>query len=339
MRDGDPEDAADRAVGSLVAGAVGDALGAPVEFLDIAAIRRRYGVVGLTDYDVAYGRRGAFTDDTQMMLFTAEALSAAPAEGQRQELLRAAYLSWLDTQEGGPAWGPGLFGVAGLHSRRAPGSTCLSALHATRAGARGTVDRPINGSKGCGGVMRAAPAGVVAADPAEAFAIGCELAALTHGHPSGYLPAGVLAVAVHLSIAGEALDAALDAAVAHARGHPAHAETVDAVEAGRALAGRGRPEPEELESLGGGWTGEEALAIAVAAALSGTDLADALLLAVNHSGDSDSTGMLCGNLLGARDGLAAVPQGWLHELELRDLVIATATALAQRARRRTGGAS
>src|SRR5262249_1188667 len=63
--------------GCLLGGAVGDALGAPVEFASINAIRHIYGSAGITDYDVAYGRRGAITDDTQMTLFTAEGLLRA----------------------------------------------------------------------------------------------------------------------------------------------------------------------------------------------------------------------------------------------------------------------
>jgi ADP-ribosylglycohydrolase len=57
-----------------LAGAVGDALGAPVEFMSIQAIRDRYGLTGLTGYDTAYGRTGAITDDTQMTMFTVEGL-------------------------------------------------------------------------------------------------------------------------------------------------------------------------------------------------------------------------------------------------------------------------
>jgi ADP-ribosylglycohydrolase len=55
--------------GCLLGGAVGDALGDPVEFHSIDLIRKKYGSAGIADYDVAYGRRGAITDDTQMTLF------------------------------------------------------------------------------------------------------------------------------------------------------------------------------------------------------------------------------------------------------------------------------
>ncbi|WP_307801083.1 ADP-ribosylglycohydrolase family protein [Microbispora triticiradicis] len=55
---------------------------------------------------------------------------------------------------------------------------------------------------------------------------------------------------------------------------------------------------EKVESLGAGWVAEEALAIAVYCALAQPDPREALLLAVDHSGDSDSTGVVCGNILG-----------------------------------------
>jgi len=42
-----------------------------------------------------------------------------------------------------------------------------------------------------------------------------------------------------------------------------------------------------------------------------------VLLAVNHSGDSDSTGAITGNLLGLMLGVGAIPEKWLAELELR----------------------
>jgi ADP-ribosylglycohydrolase len=75
---------------------------------------------------------------------------------------------------------------------------------------------------------------------AEMFGIGCDVAAITHGHPSGYLTAGVLAVLVALLLKGDALDAALDEALAELRRHPRHEETLSAIEEARALA-RTRP--------------------------------------------------------------------------------------------------
>lgn len=318
----------DRVLGCLLAGAVGDALGAPVEFLGLGAIRARYGPAGITGFDEAYGRRGAITDDTQMALFTAEAL--IDSGGDPVEELRAAYLRWLQTQEDPRPSGTGLLAVAELHSARAPGSTCLSALRATRNGIHGTTTDPINDSKGCGGVMRAAPAGLVATDPRHAFTLGCALAAITHGHPSGYLPAGALATTVHLLVHGSNLDEALDTALAELSRHRGNEECTATLGVARQIAAQGRPSPEDLEQLGGGWTGEEALAIAVCAALTATDLADGLLLAVNHSGDSDSTGSLCGNLLGTRDGAAAIPASWRYELELGELIERLADLLVRR---------
>ncbi|MBV8094776.1 MAG: ADP-ribosylglycohydrolase family protein, partial [Acetobacteraceae bacterium] len=76
--------------------------------------------------------------------------------------------------------------------------------------------------------------------------------------------------------------------------------------------------PEKLERLGAGWVAEEALAIAICCALAARDFRHGVTLAVNHSGDSDSTGAIAGNLLGAQLGVGAIPEDWLAELELRD---------------------
>ena len=52
-----------RTVGCMLGGAVGDSLGAPVEFLSLDQIRRRHGGFGTTQFEEAYGRKGAITDD------------------------------------------------------------------------------------------------------------------------------------------------------------------------------------------------------------------------------------------------------------------------------------
>ena len=80
--------------------------------------------------------------------------------------------------------------------------------------------------------------------------------------------------------------------------------------------------------MGEGWVGEEALAIALYSALSASDdFARGVLLAVNHSGDSDSTGAITGNLLGLSLGIEAIPSQWLDELELRAEIQAVAEDL------------
>jgi ADP-ribosyl-[dinitrogen reductase] hydrolase len=119
---------------------------------------------------------------------------------------------------------------------------------------------------------------------------------------------------------GEPLRRALDAANSELRRHSGHDETARAIDAAQMLAARGRPSPEQLESLGGGWVAEEALSIAICCALVATDLRDGLLLAINHSGDSDSTGSIAGNLLGVQFGVGAIPDSWLQRLELREAI-------------------
>jgi len=334
--------------GCLLGGAVGDALGAPVEFLDLDEIVRAFGEAGIRDYAPAYGKLGAITDDTQMTLFTAEAVLSAHLasvfDGQEPDFFRAAansYARWLMTQENSRLVSSGntksswLLQQKKLFSRRAPGTTCLSALQASR----GQVTRATNDSKGCGGVMRIAPVGMYFAcslgrerDPgrllSNIFSTGRDLAAVTHGHPSGCLSAGALAVIVSLVLVDHALADAIQAAKEELRKHPSHKETLAAIEKAECLA-KSRPrERSVLRELGKGFVAEEALAMGLYCALSAKDFEDGIILAVNHSGDSDSTGSITGNLLGAAAGVEAIPERWLAALELRSTVEAIADDLA-----------
>ncbi|MGK3199998.1 ADP-ribosylglycohydrolase family protein [Amycolatopsis sp. MEPSY49] len=328
--------------GSLLAGAIGDALGAKTEFDSIDRIREIAGPAGITDFIPAYGGVGRITDDTQMTLFTLEALIRAHAQQRKTgsadvvHSLQMAYQRWLHTQ--GVAWdrarGPQsaveapdgwLITHQELFSRRAPGLTCFGELEAYgRAGVRGSIERPVNNSKGCGGVMRAAPIALWSDDLAEVFRLGAESAALTHGHPSGYLSSGCFAVLVHGLLHGKPLPGALAAARDELVKHPGHEEQSAALDAALALAEQGPPTPEKLETLGQGNVGETALSMSVYVALTTTDADTALLAAVNHSGDSDSTGSVCGNLVGAMYGEEALRRSWLAQLELRDVIVGLA---------------
>ncbi|WP_119727521.1 ADP-ribosylglycohydrolase family protein [Thermomonospora amylolytica] len=354
----------DRILGCLLGGAIGDALGAPVERLSLGDIHRRYGRDGIRGYVGRPGSRGAITAGTQLTLFTAHALVQSSVRarargigGAATGILQATYLTWLNGQsrETTPQpfrLGGWLAAEPAMTERRKPPRSCLSALD--RAAARrdpgrplGTPEQPVNDSKGCGAVVRTAPCGFGTSSPEAAFELGCRAAALTHGHPSGHLPAGVLAATVWGLVRGRPLTTALEDACELLRRRDGHEETATAIEAAVDLAAQGPSTPERVESLGGGWTGEQALAGALYVVLRAEDdvpelpeggwhpdprpvrvATHALLRSVNHSGDSDSVGSITGNLLGARYGGQVFPGHWQAGLEVRHAVVQMAADCA-----------
>jgi ADP-ribosylglycohydrolase/predicted protein tyrosine phosphatase len=331
-----PPSRLNRYIGCMTGGAVGDALGAPVEFLKTEDIRQIYGSSGITDYDEAFGRIGAITDDTQMTLFTAEGLLRAWTRGSLRgvchppSMVYKACLRWLRTQLLEEDAGAGsesslLLGFSELFSRRAPGASCQSALE---SGRMGTPEEPVNNSKGCGGVTRVAPAGLIQGTSEDAFRLGCDLAALTHGHPTGYLAGGMLAALIHEIRAGSGIADALEKGTRILKSWPQHEEFLSSVDRAVTLARKQKPDPESIQSLGKGWVAEEALAISLFCALGHEDDFPAgVLAAVNHDGDSDSTGAITGNLLGCRLGASSIPAGWTEGLELHELIQAMAVDL------------
>ncbi|MCC6900880.1 MAG: ADP-ribosylglycohydrolase family protein [Polyangiaceae bacterium] len=316
----------DRFAGCLLGGAIGDALGYPVEFDNAHSIVTRWGHAPPEPLAYADVPPAVVSDDTQMTLFTAEGLIAAEGPRQAIDRIQAAYLRWLATQTGGPAAGGWLLGVERLHARRAPGNTCLSALMAqSRNPHQPSVSAVPNDSKGCGAIMRSAPIGLAAASREVAFELGRDAGVLTHGHPSGYLSAGYFAALIHDLSRGADLREAMTAADGLLACEFGAAETQSAIALAKELALGGPPSAAALESLGGGWTGESALGIALSCVLSSDSVPETLWRAVAHGGDSDSTGSLVGNLLGALHGTGALPPRWRQEVELAD-VIATVSA-------------
>ena len=209
-------------------------------------------------------------------------------------------------------------------------------MEAITQGAGGTIDRPINQSKGCGGIMRVAPAGLRLSKPGGAGLLAAQLAAVTHGHELGYLPAGVLGYCVSALVHGEtdsmleAVQSGLDWA-AQRFADAQHLKTlVHLVEKAVHLSKADVEDTQAIRELGEGWVAEETLAIAVYCALKyENDFDRALIAAVNHSGDSDSTGAVTGNLLGARLGLAGIPAKYLEDLELKSVILELAEDLHQ----------
>lgn len=337
----------DRIRGCLIGGAAGDALGYPVEFLQDHEIFEEYGERGITSYRTEDGK-ALVSDDTQMTLFTANGLLCGEAR-RAGEVFPEPYLSciadcyrdWLKTQTAEEfgweaprtAW---LNHVPALNHSRDPGRTCISFLMHDNLG---SVREPKNDRKGCGGVMRVAPIGLFfegngpAGDRIDL--LGAEAAALTHGHELGYIPAAMLVHTVRLLSQGEAASVkeAVTDSLGAARRIFGETEGVDVIGAllEKALRLAAEKEADDLEAireLGEGWTAEETLAIAVyCAARWEHDFERALIAAVNHSGDSDSTGAVTGNILGALLGMRGIPEKFLKEPELKEIILETADDL------------
>ena len=345
----------ERIRGCMVGGAVGDALGYTVEFKSWTQIRNKYGPEGIRAYELGPGGVALISDDTQMSLFTAAGILLGMTRGAMRGIMGRidtychwTYLDWLHTQEWKSrkedartdSW---LMDVPELYSLRAPGNTCLSALRSLEGGGR-----PDNDSCGCGGVMRTAPMALLTY--VHEYALGntlycdmcaAEAARLTHKHPLGFIPSAVLN---HLlteilktddnrttdlqTLVERSLEA-LPGIVSEEDGGKTYGELwpkyIDTQKAlilkAMDLAHRDTPDPQAIESIGGGWTGHEALAIAIYSAVKHQDsFEEAVISAVNHSGDSDSTGAVCGNIIGCLLGREAIPAKFTDRLELKDVL-------------------
>ena len=333
-------DLLDATSGCFVGGAVGDALGYPVEFSSYREIADRFGTGGIASFALDEESGLALvSDDTQMSLFTAYGLMSFVASTflgtghpPVERYLYHFYLDWLSTQSSSEldddCW---LLRVGELRHRRAPGSTCLSALS---SGTMGTIENPINHSKGCGGIMRVAPVGCCRrwsnTTSLTCGGLAARAAAITHGHPLGWIPAALLARIVHAIMFDgcgvlelpEAVTDAVEYASQLASTHLI-SKLTELVASAMRLARNSRPDAENVASLGEGWVAEETLAIALYSCLRyGDDFSSVVRVAVNHGGDSDSTGAVAGSICGAIVGYDAIPSIWKNDLELRDVILA-----------------
>ena len=335
----------DRIRGSLIGGAIGDALGYPVEFIySFEEIQKRYGECGITRLDTKQhwledeeqSGKAVVSDDTQMTLFTANGLLNAKKQGISLKYgICRAYIEWYLTQIGKKSpkyrdcW---ISDVPELNHRRAPGNTCMSSLDDIYRG-----KDPMNNSKGCGGVMRIAPIPLYAAVQdrmkiEEADLLAGEAAEITHQHPLGYIAAALMSHVIYrlardIEPTQESMKYYIMEGVDMIRKHyNAYHNDVERMaelsERTIFLLDNGKTDLENVGHLGEGWTGEEALAIALYCALKHFDsFEDAMIAAVNHGGDSDSTGAVTGNILGAAIGYEAIPQYYKDDLEMHDLIL------------------
>lgn len=339
----------DKIKGCLIGGAAGDALGYEVEFIREKEIFDRFGKDGISDY-VLYLGEARISDDTQMTLFTAEGLKLWDEYGRKynpQHYIWLAYQDWYYMQNSYKkpkekyTW---LWKVPEMGALRAPGNTCLSALSGRKGG---SVDVAINHSKGCGGVMRVAPIGAYLNREPEkedridlVNKVAAEAAALTHGHPMGWLPAAALAHIVNRLIYGGCTfgEGTLTDIIQESGeyleklfGETAYAKQMAALmEKAVALTKNDKTDLENIHELGEGWVGDEALLIAIYCAVKyQDDFSKALCVSVNHKGDSDSTGAIMGNILGAMIGYDGIPDKWKQNLECHGVILKIAERLSE----------
>ena len=330
----------DKILGCILGGAIGDALGYPVEFLEYKTIQEYYTKQGIVDFP-SIG--GLISDDTQMTLFTIDGILKPTFAVTKEDYMNSiidniyqSYLDWLATQVGkfrdrsrykNYCTQSRLLNCEPLYDLRAPGNTCLSALH---SGKMGTLDKPINTSKGCGGVMRVAPIGILVKPTIfsdnEVAVIGAKAAAITHGHELGYLPAAMLSVLIRrLIYFHEDILTGVQHAINITKETFQNCEHMDEFEQlinkSISLAVNNDDDIINIKKLGEGWVGDEALAIAIYSALRyQNNFKDGIVCAINHGGDSDSTGAIAGNILGAYLGGNKIPSELIKDLELKNLI-------------------
>ena len=328
----------DRIRGSMMAGAAGDALGYTVEFMSRRSIIAQYGSKGITKFDLSSDGKALVSDDTQMTLFTACGMLMGVTRGymrgiggQPEKYVDGAYLDWYYTQTGRKkkiltddfhyTW---LRDLPELAHRRAPGNTCLSACESLLQG-----KEVQNHSKGCGGIMRVAPMALLMAgywsrnksfyNVQQMDEAGAEVAAVTHKHPLAFLPSAMLTHLIYRVIRMEEneikaniADIALETINVLDNIYKGEYEEdkhflANLTHMAVKLATNSKSDAENIRMLGEGWNGDEAWAIALYCVVRHIgSIEDAIIAAVNHDGDSDSTGAVCGNIMGAIYGYEAM---------------------------------
>jgi ADP-ribosylglycohydrolase len=301
---------ADRAIGSFLGLAIGDALGAPLEFSDPGDAAKVV-ACGLDMTGGGIWEAGEWTDDTAMALHLAESIGERGLIDLDDVAVR--YADWV-------ASGPK---DVGLTTRAA--LTRVTCASDAREQAR-VLHEHTGRTAGNGTVMRAAPIAFAASSLENACAAARADAELTHFDPAaGDASASLCAALVAVVEGGDPL-AAARAAATDSRTHAALADVGDA-EAIRERAGG----PE----FGVAWT---ALAAGLHAVTEFDGFADGIAFTISLGRDTDTNAAVAGALLGAQHGSAGLPEPWVARLKDRDRIERAARAAsASTSRRRVDG--
>ena len=302
--------------GCLLGGATGDAKG----------------------YGASEGGRNLISDNTQLSIFSVDGIVWADTRAKRKGIyaytpcLFYSYQKWYYTQTGGLADKDYGFILDGeilqhdeLFARRGEGVTSLNALASSIKNSYGTIENRINNLNRPGCVIRTAPIGLYfAADPDMAFRIGCESAALTHGHTQAIMSAGYMSALIAYLAQGKGLDEAAGAALGKLD-ESRFSDTLPGELIRRAMTlakTEKSPSRKAIETLGQGWIAPETAAIATYLALCfGSDFEAAINAATDIDGNSDGVAPAVGNIVGCIVGSLEIPADWIIDLELAGLII------------------
>lgn len=300
----------ERATAILLGLALGDAIGYPVEFLQMKEIKARYGEQGIQ----APPEVALYSDDTQMTIALVEGLLKAGLHAPLDTQMRAVadeFVLWKHSPE----------------NNRAPGNTCMTALGHYE---RGTPWREagILQSKGCGSCMRVAPIGYFYQhDPERLREVAIASGEITHRHPAAIAASIAGAYLIKLALDGVEPAEYIRETLAFTEG-VSEEHDLALLRVGHVLGWT--DEEAAMNHIGQGWVGEEAIALALYCVLRyPDDYVACMQRAANSPGDSDSIACIAGGILGARLGLAAIPQDWQVRCENYEMLLALAERMAQ----------
>lgn len=328
----------DRFRGSLLWGAVGDALGRPVETWNVHWVRERYGPEGLQHYEPWAGWKsgpiGTITDDTQLTMEVARSLLATGGRFDPNDFVPR-LIAWLPIGRG-------------------KGRATTNAVRALARGVHWSQMRDHEDSGGNGGAMRAAPIGLVHAFDAspERLVDDAILSARpTHAHPVGIagavaIAAGVAWCAAHVTepfgnprVFLDFVDACLDGIepepTLERKPNPRYVRLRERVAELSDLLTWPEPAKVFAYTYNGAFALESVPAALYCFLRAPDDPRQVILTAVNAGRDADSVASMAGNLVGARCGaerLRVECPEWWNELEYRDELIQLADGLLELAR-------
>lgn len=275
--------------------AIGDALGWPTEFLSFDKIKSKYGSKGIQDLQ----NPANFTDDTQMSIAVAESLIESGKKGIEPIMasVKEEFIKWYHSPE----------------NNRSPGNTCLGGVERLEQGIHWSKSG-ITDSKGCGSAMRAAPIGYFYQNnPKKLKEVAHAIGICTHGYPTADAACIGAAYLIKLALDGIEPKNMIAEMLSFTKNISDEWEdTISKIE--KCLSWE--DEEKALSYLGEGWTGEEAVALALYCFLKHPkEYKKVVIRGANTNGDSDSIACIGGAISGAYLGIEAIPKTWIEKIE------------------------